>query len=167
MSVQIGIDGGAFRDVVVTRGESEACVWIDGKQHRARLCEVGGRYEVTLDDRTEAIWLVVARDTVHIHAFGRSWSAQVAGAEERSQADGDQADIATAPMPGTVIAIGVEPGQHVTIGQPLVVIESMKMQTEIVAWRDGVVERVHRQLGDTFDRGAALVELAPEAQQAA
>jgi biotin carboxyl carrier protein len=47
----------------------------------------------------------------------------------------------------------------VTVGQPLVVIESMKMQSEIVAWRDGVVERVHLQVGDTFDRGAGLVRL--------
>jgi biotin carboxyl carrier protein len=60
-----------------------------------------------------------------------------------------------------VITVAVEPGQAVTAGQPLVVIESMKMQSEIVAWRDGVVERIHLQVGDTFDRGAGLVELEP------
>jgi hypothetical protein len=41
------------------------------------------------------------------------------------------------------------------------------MQSEIVAWRDGVVERVHLQVGDTFDRGAGLVELEPLAEEAA
>ena len=64
-------------------------------------------------------------------------------------------------MPGTVITVAVAPGDAVTTGQPLVVIESMKMQSEIVAWRDGVVERVHLRVGDTFDRGAGLVELEP------
>jgi len=60
-----------------------------------------------------------------------------------------------------VITVAVEPGEAVTAGQPLVIIESMKMQSEIVAWRDGVVERVHLQVGETFDRGAGLVELEP------
>jgi biotin carboxyl carrier protein len=64
-------------------------------------------------------------------------------------------------MPGTVVTIAVEPGQLVSTGQPLVVIESMKMQSEIVAWRDGVVERVLLRVGDTFDRGAGLVGLEP------
>ena len=67
-----------------------------------------------------------------------------------------------APMPGTVINVAVAPGESVTTGQPLVVIESMKMQSEIVAWRDGTVERVHLDVGTTFDRGAALVALEPE-----
>jgi biotin carboxyl carrier protein len=167
MSLQISIDGGAFHDVAVTRGENDACVWIGGRMHRATLYEVGRRYEVSLDDRTEEIWVVVDRDTVHIHAFGRSWTAQVAGADERALQDADRADVATAPMPGTLIAVEVEAGQQVTTGQQLVVIESMKMQTEIVAWRDGVVERVHLQVGDTFDRGASLVELALDEEQVA
>ena len=53
-------------------------------------------------------------------------------------------------------------GETVTSGQPLVVIESMKMQNEFVAWRDGVVDRIHIAVGETFDRGAGLVGLAPE-----
>ena len=60
-------------------------------------------------------------------------------------------------MPGTVIAVAVDSGQAVGAGERLVVIESMKMQSEIVALRDGVVERVHVEVGDTFDRGAPLL----------
>jgi biotin carboxyl carrier protein len=37
----------------------------------------------------------------------------------------------------------------------------MKMQSELVATRDGVVARLHLEVGDTFDRGAALVSLEP------
>ena len=70
--------------------------------------------------------------------------------------------IDTAPMPGMVVTIAVEPGQEVITGQRLVIIESMKMQSEIVAWRDGVVERIYLQVGDTFDRGASLIGLEPE-----
>ena len=65
-------------------------------------------------------------------------------------------------MPGTVIIVAVEAGQEVAQGEQLVVIESMKMQSEIVATRDGVVDKVFLAVGDTFERGAPLVSLAPE-----
>lgn len=168
MSLQIGINAGRLRDVVVTRtGESTATVWIDGMEHRASLRPVGRGHAVSLDDRSEPIWLAVDHDTVFIHAFGRAWRTEVIDPVERAAQEQDRADVATAPMPGMVITVAVEAGQQVTIGQPLVVIESMKMQSEIVAWRDGVVDRVHLQVGDTFDRGAGLVGLAPETEQAA
>jgi acetyl/propionyl-CoA carboxylase alpha subunit len=162
MPFQIAIEEGQPRQVNLTRIENRfAALWIDGKQHRALLRPVGAAYEICLDDHSEPIWLFVDRDTVFIHAFGRSWQTAVTDPAEHSLVDGDQADVLTAPMPGTVITVAVAPGDSVTTGQPLVVIESMKMQSEIVAWRDGVVERVHLRVGDTFDRGAGLVELAP------
>jgi 3-methylcrotonyl-CoA carboxylase alpha subunit len=168
MSLQVSIDGGEPRDVTLTRVENRyARIWIDGKEHRALLRPVGRAYEVSVDDRTEPIWVVVDHDAVFIHAFGRSWRTEVIDPAERSAMDSEQADVVTAPMPGTVITVAVSPGDTVITGQPLVVIESMKMQSEIVAWRDGVVERVHLQVGDTFDRGAGLVELEPLAEEAA
>jgi biotin carboxyl carrier protein len=168
MSLGISIDGAELRDVVLTRVENAyASIWIEGKHHRALLRPVGRAYEISVDDRTEPIWLVVEHDTVFIHAFGRAWQTEVIDPAERSALETDEADLATAPMPGMVITVAVEAGQEVTLGQALVVIESMKMQSEIVAWRDGVVERVHLQVGDTFDRGAGLVGLTPQIEAAA
>lgn len=168
MTLQISINEGQPRDVVLTRIENRyAAIWIDNKEHRALLRPVGAAYEICLDDHTEPIWLFVDHDTVFIHAFGRSWRTDVIDPSQASQVDGNQADVATAPMPGTVITVAVAPGETVTTGQPLVVIESMKMQSEIVAWRDGVVQRIHLKVGDTFDRGAGLVELAPAVPETA
>jgi len=99
---------------------------------------------------------------VFVHAFGRAWELTVVDPVERARAAADQADLATAPMPGTVVKVAVEAGDQVSSGQPLVVIESMKMQSEIIATRDGVVDRVFLDVGENFDRGAALVALAPE-----
>ena len=167
MPLQISIEGGDLRDVVLTRTDDEhAVIWIDGREHRALLRPKGGGYEVVVDDRTEPIWLVVHHDEVFVHAFGRAWRTEVVDPAERSGQDADEADVVTAPMPGTVIAVPAEAGAAVASGQPLVVIESMKMQSELIATRDGVVERVHLAVGDTFDRGAVLVSLVPEAEAA-
>jgi 3-methylcrotonyl-CoA carboxylase alpha subunit len=162
MNLQVSIDGAPLRDVLLTRTERGATIWIDGIAHRATLSPTGRAFQVALDDRMEQVWLAVDHDHVYVHALGRAWDVEVIDPLDRSKAGADQADLATAPMPGTVVTVVVESGEEVATGQPLVVIESMKMQSEIVAWRDGVVDSIHVEVGETFDRGARLVALMPE-----
>ena len=63
---------------------------------------------------------------------------------------------------GTIWKIEVKPGDTVQEEDILIIIESMKMETPIPAWRDGVVAKIHHGEGATFDRNAALVALEPE-----
>jgi acetyl/propionyl-CoA carboxylase alpha subunit len=65
----------------------------------------------------------------------------------------------TAPMPGTVIRVLVEPGATVEARQPLVVLEAMKMETPVLAPYDGRVRAVHVTEGARVAGGALLVEL--------
>ena len=102
-------------------------------------------------------------EAIHVHVDGRSWIVEaIDDLAESAAGAGGAADTAEAPMPGTVVRVLVEPGDTVKRGQSLVVIESMKMETAIVAWRDGIVATVHRPLGATFDRKASLVTLEPQ-----
>ncbi|CAB4859310.1 unannotated protein [freshwater metagenome] len=160
-SFDISIGEGDAFSVDVARHGDRATVTIEGRPYHGSLRPAGDGYELTLEDRTERLWLFVAGDTVWLHAFGQAWQAQLVDPVERSRATAVSGDTATAPMPGTVIAVNVEAGAAVGAGQTLVVIESMKMQSEIIAERDGVVDRVFVAIGDTFDRGAALVALEP------
>lgn len=162
MALEIVLGDGVARPVDVARHGTEATVFIDGRPHRCSLHPAGDAYELRCDERTERVWIAVQGDSVFVHAFGRAWELTVIDPVERARASAEQADLATAPMPGTVVTVAVEAGDQVTLGQPLVVIESMKMQSEIVASRDGVVDRVFLEVGQNFDRGAALVALAPE-----
>jgi 3-methylcrotonyl-CoA carboxylase alpha subunit len=71
----------------------------------------------------------------------------------------------TAPMPGRVTQLMVEPGVSVRRGQPLIVIEAMKMEHTVTAPADGVVEAVRFAPGDLVEEGAELIALAPEPQE--
>jgi 3-methylcrotonyl-CoA carboxylase alpha subunit len=65
----------------------------------------------------------------------------------------------TAPMPGRVLAVLVEPGARVRRGDPLLVLEAMKMEHSIAAPADGVVKEVHFQAGQQVEEGARLMSL--------
>ncbi|BCV21241.1 biotin/lipoyl-containing protein [Moorella sp. Hama-1] len=66
----------------------------------------------------------------------------------------------TAPLPGTVVEVKVKPGQRVTAGQVLIIIEAMKMENEIPAPTGGVVREVLVEAGATVSSGQPLVTLA-------
>ncbi len=52
--------------------------------------------------------------------------------------------------------------KQVAAGDTLMVIESMKLETAIKAWREGSVAAVHVGMGQAFQRGAPLISLAPQ-----
>jgi biotin carboxyl carrier protein len=65
----------------------------------------------------------------------------------------------TAPMPGSILKINAEAGQAVSRGEVLLLLEALKMETEIVAPQDGEVISIHVQKGDTVDSGALLISM--------
>lgn len=64
-----------------------------------------------------------------------------------------------APIPGLVSRVLVAPGDSVTAGQALVILEAMKMENEIRAPFDGVVSSVSAVVGQSAPRGLVLVEV--------
>jgi 3-methylcrotonyl-CoA carboxylase alpha subunit len=67
----------------------------------------------------------------------------------------------TAPMPGKVVSFLAAAGDAVSRGQPLAVLEAMKMEHTITAPRDGVVEELLYAVGDQVAEGGELLRLAP------
>ena len=64
------------------------------------------------------------------------------------------------PMPGLVKAIAVAEGQEVKAGEPLAVVEAMKMENVLRAERDGTVKKLHAKAGDSLAVDAVIMEFA-------
>uniref|UniRef100_A0A8C5EVJ0 Propionyl-CoA carboxylase alpha chain, mitochondrial n=1 Tax=Gouania willdenowi TaxID=441366 RepID=A0A8C5EVJ0_GOUWI len=71
----------------------------------------------------------------------------------------DTSSILRSPMPGTVVAVSVKPGDTVAEGQEICVIEAMKMQNSLAAAKQAKVKSVHCKSGETVGEGDLLVEL--------
>ncbi len=67
----------------------------------------------------------------------------------------------TTSMPGTVVEVLVTEGQSVEAGEPVLVVEAMKMETEIQAPVSGTVRAIHVARGDHVNPDEALVEIEP------
>lgn len=86
-------------------------------------------------------------------------SAPAAPAPAPAAAPAAGATTVEAPMPGKILNIKVSAGQAVKFGETVIVMEAMKMETEIVAPADGTVAQILVKAGDAVDTGAALVTL--------
>jgi biotin carboxyl carrier protein len=65
-------------------------------------------------------------------------------------------------MPGLIVHVQARAGQHVQVGEPVVIMEAMKMRNELTAEVAGVVKQVAVAVGDKVDSQAALVTIERE-----
>jgi len=68
-----------------------------------------------------------------------------------------EGNVLAAPLPGVIKSVAVKPGQRVSVGEALVVIEAMKMDNVIRARRGGVVEVIHVAEGQRVAFGDRLL----------
>jgi len=65
-----------------------------------------------------------------------------------------------APIPGVILSVSVKPGDTVSLGQELCVLEAMKMRNPICAGRSGVIETVHVVAGKHVQHREVMMEFA-------
>ena len=149
-------------------------VLVNGTPANVSLSEVPGTPIVLLTIDGVAHQLVVSRtgERGRIVILTSSSRIEASAIDERSRALRALTDARTskahhmsltAPMPGLVLRIDVEPGQVVERGQGLVVMEAMKMENELRAVSRGTVKAVHVEPGSAVEKGALLVEFDPPA----
>lgn len=130
-----------------------------------------GHGSLRVDGVTVPIAFAQRGDDCFVHVDGSTWQLRYRHPLERAsaQAHGAHDDDIRAPMPGTTISVRVAPGDAVLKGATLLVMESMKLETAIIAPRDAIVASVRVAVGQPFERDAVLVEFdeMPAAQPTA
>ena len=93
---------------------------------------------------------------------GETFSLRLRDPFEHAEADPGAGDRVTAPMPGKIIRIAAESGAAVKRGQPLVILEAMKMEHTLTAPADAQVASVDVGVGDQVPEGAILLRFVQE-----
>ena len=152
---------------VVLAPESEGFgVSVDGEPHRvmrlgARTCGAGvEELALEIDGRSCSALVARVHGRVLVSLGGRVFAFDT-GDESGSARAGAGSGVVTAPMPGKVVAVLVQVGETVEVGQPLVVLEAMKMESTLAAEIAGRVTTVPAVAGTTVAAGELLVEITP------
>jgi biotin carboxyl carrier protein len=140
-----------------------------------------GRWQVTIDGQTHAVEaratgrasysLLIGHAATEVSVLGRgdAYAVQVGGRthrirllderamrlHSRHMLGGGSRELRAA-MPGKVVAVLVEVGATVAVGQGVLVIEAMKMENELVAARDGTVQEIRVKPGQAVEAGELL-----------
>ena len=131
-------------------------VVVDGVPQIARM----------LDDNDHPMTRLISLSATRLVAFESGSAFEVSAfARGGSGAGGPASDGALrAPMPGKIVATPAKPGDTVTKGQPVVVLEAMKMEHALVAPFDGVVGEIGVSVGDQVVADAVLAVVMADGQ---
>jgi acetyl-CoA/propionyl-CoA carboxylase, biotin carboxylase, biotin carboxyl carrier protein len=131
---------------------------------RARLELAGGEAVVTVGGISRHYVTASDHDTVWLAMDGHAWPFH-------RHEPGDPADRASgarggdgvvrSPMPGTVLVVKAAEGDRVTAGQPLLVVEAMKMEHTVTAPADGLLAELRARPGQTVELDAVLAKVTP------
>ena len=137
---------------------------VDGEPVEVDAVAVEKALSIRIGGRVIDLILEGTPPTISFASFGSSGKATIE--TERTRATGsplgkEQAgkdrEALIAPMPGRVVRVLVSPGDHLQPGEPIAVIEAMKMENELRAAHAVTVAEVLVGAGDTVEGGAKLV----------
>jgi biotin carboxyl carrier protein len=126
----------------------------------------GFHYSLLVGAASHEVFVERCDDLCFVTLGGHRYQVQVEDerlrrVDRRMQAtleEAGEAEVAS-PMPGVVVAVLVKAGQFVKTGQGLAILEAMKMENEIRAPRNGLVEKVHVAPGQRVSQNDILVHI--------
>lgn len=139
---------------------------IDGNEYNVTAEALSnGSFAYFVDNRSFVAHLTKGGDGTHLAVEGRNYLIEGEGEDDdqRGGATSGHADgKVESPMPGNIIAVHVKEGDTVEANEAVVVIESMKMQNEIISPCNGEVIKVGCAVGEQVNFGDLLVEITPQ-----
>lgn len=132
---------------------------VDAKAIRSGTWSVvieGKSYVVDLDRRRTGIAASVGASEAMLQVEDALHKRLATAASPRDKATGD---TIRAPIAGKVVKVLVAVGDVVAPGSPVMVLEAMKMENELVTERGGTVKTISKQAGQAVDTGDLLIEL--------
>ncbi len=143
-------------------------VIVDGKRLEVDFRSVYGQpvYSLILDGYSYEAYVQPSDLGLNVLLQGQLHVVAVEDERQRRLRESSGGPVATqgeyhlrSPMPGLIVAVPVAVGQQVTRGQDLVILESMKMQNELKAPRDGVIGRIRVKPGDSVELNQPLITM--------
>ena len=165
MPIELTLNG-RVHEVTIARRRPHLVLLIDGEEHEvSRTPAIGdGRNLMSVDSHRIEFARAELGGRQIVRIAGRTYEVAFVDPFSAAGGAGGGADTLKAPMPGAVVSVQKKAGDAVTRGEPVITIESMKLQTALPAPRDGVIAAILKGEGETFEKDEVVVTLVPETQ---
>ena len=118
-----------------------------------------------INGRQQEVFTAQDGDKIFVHIGGKAHELKAASAFAEAGGSGPAGGQIKAPMPGVMLECHIAEGDEVEEGQSLLLIESMKLQTEILAPSSGRISHLGFEAGQSFEKSAVLVAIeSPDAE---
>ncbi|GAA3916693.1 acetyl/propionyl/methylcrotonyl-CoA carboxylase subunit alpha [Litoribacillus peritrichatus] len=160
-----------FSEASTEHGQTNHSVMIGGEEFAIEILSerLEGKLEfahITLNQQDHSVYFLIEhqgilnpRKRLYLAHHGRHHWFEDITLRPASQSDQNQADNLKASMDGLIIDVMAQPGDTVTQGQPLVILEAMKMEHSLTSPRDGIIQSISVEQGQQVNARQVLIEL--------
>ena len=146
------------KGIAFLKGESPLMVRKISEMEEEKVSKTSGIYTVIVDGEKFVVEIAEGNVDVKPEAEAKKEVEIVEEQESRGEAAGGMTEIKSA-VPGTVWKILVNPGDKVKAGDKIMILESMKMEIDIPAPKDGVIAHIAVKVNDTVEEGQVLATM--------
>jgi glutaconyl-CoA/methylmalonyl-CoA decarboxylase subunit gamma len=132
--------------------DEEGCTWVEAPGGKRFMAEVA--------ERTQNKYHIIINGNSYFFTIEtpfsfkrRKFLTQLTKGKKTSRLE--------SPMPGKIVEVLVNEGDSVSTGDPLIILEAMKMQNEILAENGGVISKIHVKSGQNVMKDEILLEMGP------
>lgn len=168
MELELNLEGRKAILKEISRNGNQLSISVDDEIYDVDLVKVGpAEYSILYKGKSYNIEVVPGREPKHytVNTFYFTNEIEVVDAESRyirsrDNASGHHAsNIIRSPMPGKIVKILVAVGDAVEVGQTVIIVSAMKMESEFKATKPGIIKTIAVAEGDTVDGNQILVEI--------
>jgi biotin carboxyl carrier protein len=166
MELELNIDSRTAKVDLLKRNGNQISVSVDGEVYDLDMVKVAeGIYSILYKGKSYNVEMVQGTTDKHyeVNTFYNSYNVEVVDAETKYIRNRHKGDVhegensISTPMPGKVVKILVNVGDEVEIGQTIIIVSAMKMESEFKARKPGTVKAINVKEGDLVEGHKVMV----------
>jgi biotin carboxyl carrier protein len=169
MPIDIKIKNRIAKVEILEKEGSLYTVLIDGKKYTIDVTKVeDGVYSIIHKKKSINMEMIEGDSPrlYNVNTRNNNYNIEIIDAQAKYRKAGkhihkNDETIISSPMPGKIVSINVKPGQSIKMGETVITISAMKMESEYKSPFDGVVTNVFVKENETIEGNEALVEISP------
>ena len=134
---------------------------VDGENKEIEFLRIDeNTYSILADNRSITVGIFREGKKIQVFHEGDLYEVEAVSGRSASQAEGAGSLNITAPMHSRVVKILKKQGESVEVGDSVVVVEAMKMESELKASASGIIKEIRVKEGETVEKDSVLVALS-------